>query len=74
MPEAVVSGKASSAPLSLQDESENLPKLHTFPAKEVADEMTLLDARLLRLIKSSELEDGVWMKKDKVFSSFLGSS
>lgn len=41
-------------------------KLHGFPTKEVADEMTLLDAGLLRLIKTKELEKGAWMKKDKV--------
>ena len=43
-----------------------LPRLHSFPAKEVAEEMTLMDAGLLRMIKTSELEDGVWMKKEKV--------
>lgn len=41
-------------------------KLWSFPPREVAEEMTLLDASLLRLIKASELEDGAWMKKDKV--------
>lgn len=45
---------------------ESFPKLHCFPAKTVAEELTLLDASLLRMIKPSELEDGVWMKKDKV--------
>lgn len=45
---------------------EDLPKLHSFAAKEVAGELSLLDAGLLRMIKTSELENGVWMKKDKV--------
>lgn len=62
----------SSSPMQPEEEGAdppaNLPKLHTFQAKEVADEMTLLDAGLLRMIKTSELEDGVWMKKDKVKS------
>ncbi len=49
-----------------QPPPESFPKLHSFPAKVVAEELTLLDARLLRMIKTSELEDGVWMKKDKV--------
>lgn len=41
-------------------------RLCGFPAREVAEEMTLMDAGLLRLIKASELQDGAWMKKDKV--------
>ncbi len=41
-------------------------RLCSFPAREVAEEMTLMDASLLRLIKASELQDGAWMKKDKV--------
>lgn len=45
---------------------ESFPKLHSYPAKTVAEELTLLDASLLRMIKTAELEDGVWMKKDKV--------
>lgn len=49
-----------------QTEAENLPSLHSFAPKEVADELSLLDAGLLRMIKTSELENGVWMKKDKV--------
>lgn len=52
-------------------EAENLPRLHSFTAKEVAAELTLLDAGLLRMIKTSELEDGVWMKKNKVCFQLL---
>lgn len=43
-------------------------KLYGFPAREVSEEMTLLDAGLLRLIKASELDNGAWMKKDKVYT------
>lgn len=43
-------------------------KLHSYNAKEVADELCLLDSELLRNIKPSELEGGVWMKKDQVSS------
>lgn len=49
-----------------EEEEEVMPKLCSFSPKLVAEEMTLLDAGLLRLIKTSELENGVWMKKDKV--------
>ena len=57
-----------STPAASRDviEAENLPNLHSFAPREVAGELALLDAGLLRLIKTSELEDGVWMKKDKV--------
>lgn len=48
------------------DSKKKKAKLFGFPARDVAEEMTLLDAGLLRLIKASELEDGAWMKKDKV--------
>jgi len=41
-------------------------KLHGFSARAVAEELALLDASLLRMIKTSELENGAWMKKDKV--------
>lgn len=60
------SGVASSPSTSQLQAGEVFPKLHGFPAKQVAEEMTLLDASLLRLIKAGELEDGVWMKKTKV--------
>ncbi len=48
--------------------SDSLPnkKLHQFNPCEVADELCLLDADLLRRILHTELEGGVWMKKDKV--------
>ena len=43
-------------------------KLHQFSPREVADELCLLDAELLRRIATTELEGGAWMKKDKVAS------
>ncbi len=46
-------------------------KLHSFNPREVAEELCLLDAELLRKIAPSELEGGVWMKKDKVCSTEL---
>ena len=41
-------------------------KLHHLPPREVAEELTLMDAELLRKIQPSELEDGAWMDKTKV--------
>jgi len=38
-------------------------KLHHLPPREVAEELTLMDAELLRRIQPSELEDGAWMDK-----------
>lgn len=49
-----------------EEQSKRRKKLYGFSAREVAEEMTLLDAGLLRHIKTSELENGAWMKKDKV--------
>ena len=50
----------------------NIPdkKLFSYNAREVAEELCLLDAELLRKIGPSELEGGVWMKKDKVLSNY----
>ena len=44
-------------------------KLHHLPPRELAEELTLTDAELLRKIQPRELEDGAWMDKDKVSSS-----
>ncbi len=41
-------------------------KLHCYQPEEVAEELCLMDAELLRKIRSEELENGAWMKKDKV--------
>ena len=62
------SGSSTAASFLTADTTaqECFPKLYSFPAKAVAEELTLLDASMLRMIKTSELEDGVWMKKDKV--------
>ncbi len=38
-------------------------KLHQYPAKEVAVELTLIDAELLRRIQPEELQDAAWTKK-----------
>jgi len=54
------------------DSKDRKSKLYGFSAKDVAEEMTLMDAGLLRLIKASELEDGAWMKKDKVSGTVVG--
>lgn len=62
-PQSAAAAPSPSPQIQLE---EDLPKLHSFAAKEVAGELSLLDAGLLRMIKTSELENGVWMKKDKV--------
>ena len=41
-------------------------KLLCYPPREVAQELCLMDAELLRKIQPEELEHGAWMKKDKV--------
>ena len=38
-------------------------KLHLCPAREVAEELTLMDAEMLRRISPDELKNGAWMKK-----------
>ena len=43
-----------------------LKKLHQFNPRDVADELSILDAEMLRQIDPKELEGGAWMKKDKV--------
>ncbi len=43
-------------------------KLHQFPPKEVAEELSLMDAQLLRKIVPEELQNGAWMKKDSKVS------
>jgi len=43
-------------------------KLHHLSPRELAEELTLMDAELLRKIQPKELEDGAWMDKDKVSS------
>lgn len=41
-------------------------KLHHYSPQEVAEELCLIDAELLRKIRPEELEKGAWMKNDKV--------
>ena len=38
-------------------------KLHQYPAKDVATELTLMDSELLRDIRPEELHDLAWTKK-----------
>ena len=41
-------------------------KLHVAPPREVAGELTLMDAEILRRIDTAELENGAWMDKERV--------
>ncbi len=40
-------------------------KLHQFPAKDVAMELTLMDSELLRSIRPEELKDAAWTRKER---------
>ena len=61
--------RSVSVPVPVVSDSSRKTKLHQFSPKEVAEELSLMDAELLRKIASKELENGTWMKKDKVKSS-----
>ena len=41
-------------------------KLNEYRSREVAEELCLMDSELLRKIEPAELQNGAWMKKDKV--------
>jgi len=41
-------------------------KLHSYQPQEVAEELCLMDAELIRKIRPEELGNGGWMKEDKV--------
>ena len=41
-------------------------KLKEYRSREVAEELCLMDSELLRKIDTAELQNGAWMKKDKV--------
>ena len=41
-------------------------KVHRLSPREVAVELTLMDAELLRKIQPCELKEGAWMDKAKV--------
>ena len=41
-------------------------KLHLCSARELAEQLTLVDAEMLRRISPDELKNGAWMGKDKV--------
>ena len=40
--------------------------LHSHPPMDVAEELTLMDAEMLRKISADELRNGAWMDKAKV--------
>lgn len=55
-------------PLADSDETDGpsvtlLGKLYAQSAQKIAEELTLMDAELLRRIERKELENGAWMKK-----------
>ena len=65
--ESVDSDLSSSFSLDSRDHAprDHTPKkLHQFPPKEVAKELTLMDSELLRNIRPEELKDGAWIKKE----------
>ena len=41
-------------------------RLNEYSSREVAEELCLMDSELLRRIDPGELQNGAWMKKDKV--------
>ena len=41
-------------------------KLYQYGCREVAQELAVMDAEMLRKIVPEELQNGAWMKKDKV--------
>ena len=41
-------------------------KLNEYRSREVAEELCLMDSELLRKIEPAELQNGAWMKRDKV--------
>ena len=47
--------------------------LHLFTAVELAEELALRDAEMLRRISLTEIDNGAWMDKGKVLLSFLAS-
>ena len=45
-------------------EEPEVPKLHQFSSREVAEQLCLLDGEILRRIEPEELHNGAWMKKE----------
>ena len=41
-------------------------RLHSHPPMDVAEELTLMDAEMLRKISADEISNGAWMDKAKV--------
>ena len=58
------SREASSNHISIGDPPRR--KLNEYRSREVAEELCLMDSELLRKIDTAELQNGAWMKKDKV--------
>ena len=58
------SREASSNHISVGDPPRR--KLNEYRSREVAEELCLMDSELLRKIDAAELQNGAWMKKDKV--------
>ena len=56
--------EASGNHISVGDPSRR--KLNEYRSREVAEELCLMDSELLRKIEPAELQNGAWMKKDKV--------
>jgi hypothetical protein len=56
--------EASSNHISVGDPPRR--KLNEYKSREVAEELCLMDSELLRKIDTAELQNGAWMKKDKV--------
>lgn len=45
--------------------------LHLFTPVEIAEELALRDAELLRRIGPREIRNGAWMDKDRVRTSYI---
>ena len=52
--------------ISNQKAAMDVSRLHAHPPMEIAEELTIMDAEMLRKISSDELRDGAWMDKTKV--------
>ena len=46
----------------------NKHTLHLFTTTEIAEELALQDAELLRRIAPTEIRNGAWMDKKKVYT------
>ena len=46
-------------------------KLNDYSSRDVAEELCLIDSELLRKIDPNELQNGAWMKKEKVVLTIM---